>query len=289
MPTSIEKGDALHIAVCAIERHILAASPLLEESSFVIEQKKVVIVGEVRHEIDIFVTVDPASGYGSAHIFECKNWKKAVGKTEILDFSEKVRAVNAAHGYFVAKSFSRYAKAQAIKDSRITLLTASEQDPTTSILPNGFHMITAVPTHLDVTFYERGSNHATVVPVDIFSARLRVRGAEMLLSDYLVPWADQAKNDHVLHFATGSLPEGRYEREACCTRKFEAGEFILNDKDIEMAAIWVQYYVDLHRPAIISHFEVETRGRVYSLAAIDLPRGEKLSLQMVERMAVNTQ
>jgi Restriction endonuclease len=281
MPTPKQTGDALHNAVRAIERSILVMSPSLKQSTFFFEDKKVIIVDGVRHEIDIFVTIRAAPGYDSVHIFECKNWRKSVGKTEILDFSAKVKAVNAAHGYFVAKSFTRYAKAQAKQDGRITLLTASQHDPAKSLLPHGFHAIAAEATHADITFYKR-SDHANPYPCDLTSARLNLPGTSIALQDYIRNWVHQTKDGDVLSFASHSLPEGRYDREACSTRKFAAGEFLLNGEDMEMAAIFVRYHVDLYRPAVVSHFEVETRGRVYSLAPINLPQEQVLTIRLVE-------
>ena len=75
-----EKGDVLEAAVAAIERHILATSPALRDRTFVIESKKVINVGDVHHEIDIFVTIDLGRGYQPIYIFECKNWQDSVGK-----------------------------------------------------------------------------------------------------------------------------------------------------------------------------------------------------------------
>src|ERR1700688_2948523 len=105
MSTPAQKGDALQRAVRAIEQHIISTNPSLSEKTFIVEEKKIICVGGVHHEIDIHVTVDPAPGYAAIHIFECKNWKKPVGKSEVIDFSEKIKAVNAANGYFIAKSF----------------------------------------------------------------------------------------------------------------------------------------------------------------------------------------
>jgi hypothetical protein len=123
------KGVELEVAVHTIENHILASSPALRENSFTIESWKRVTVGGVHHEIDIFVSVDLGKGYTAVFIFECKNWETAVGKNEIVIFSEKIDALQAQRGYFVAKSFTKDAQAQAVKDPRITLLIATEHDP----------------------------------------------------------------------------------------------------------------------------------------------------------------
>jgi hypothetical protein len=78
MTTSNEKGNALERAVATIERHILSTSPHLAKNTFIIESKKIISVGGVHHEIDIFVAIDSAPGYKAVFLFECKNWVDAV-------------------------------------------------------------------------------------------------------------------------------------------------------------------------------------------------------------------
>jgi hypothetical protein len=127
--TPRQKGDALESAVKAIEQSILRMAPNAASRNFTIECKKLIKVGNVPHEIDVYVTVHFAPKYDSVFIFECKNWAKPVDKNEIIIFSEKITVSKATHGYVVAKSFTTAAKAQAEKDKRITLLTVEEQDP----------------------------------------------------------------------------------------------------------------------------------------------------------------
>jgi hypothetical protein len=281
MPTPAEKGDALHQAVSAIEQHILHTSPALKEKTFVFEDKKIVCVGGVRHEIDIFVTVDPAPGYAAVHIFECNNWKKSVGKNEIVDFSEKIRAVKAAHGYFVAKSFTRDARAQAKKDERLTLLVASERDPTELPIPNDLHFLFALPTGLDATFFRRGSDRQSL-PLDMNTATATAHGTGINLREYLFRWADDTMSENTLTFPSRRLGEGDYERTADCRREFREGEFSLNGHDIESAAICARFRVGVRCPPIVSRFEVESRGRVLSLASIILPHVGAFQMKVVQ-------
>jgi hypothetical protein len=136
MTTSAEKGEALEAAVRAIESVILKESPALREDTFVIESRKVLLVEGVRHELDLFVTVDHGQGYKAVFVFECKNWSASpVGKNEIIVFSEKIDAVQAQRGFFVAKSYTGDAEAQAKKNPRITLLTVTEHDPASTPVP----------------------------------------------------------------------------------------------------------------------------------------------------------
>ena len=57
MTTSAEKGNVLEAAVAAIEGYILRTTPGLSQKTFLIESKKIINVGGVHHEIDIFETV----------------------------------------------------------------------------------------------------------------------------------------------------------------------------------------------------------------------------------------
>jgi hypothetical protein len=93
------KGNALEMAVRAIEATILRALPNYSEKTFRIESKKIINVGGVRHEIDIWVSVELGSGYDALFIFECKNWQEKVGKNEIIVFSEKISAIRAQKGF----------------------------------------------------------------------------------------------------------------------------------------------------------------------------------------------
>jgi hypothetical protein len=72
MLTPWEKGTSLELAVHAIEAAILRSSPSYQEKTFGIEMKKIVTVAGVRHEVDIWVSVDLGRGYEAFFIFECK-------------------------------------------------------------------------------------------------------------------------------------------------------------------------------------------------------------------------
>lgn len=148
--TSQAQGDALETAVRAIEAAILRTFPGYTEDTFKIEGKKIIRHEGVRHEIDLHVTIDAQHGYSAAFIFECKNWKEKVGKNEIIIFSEKIAATNAQRGFFVAKSYTADAAAQAAKDSRMELLTAEELDPEAILVPCEFHGIRMLPPQASV-------------------------------------------------------------------------------------------------------------------------------------------
>ena len=283
MATPSQKGNALENAVSVIERCILETSPSLREKTFLIENKKIIVVGGVHHEIDIFVTIDLGSGYKSFFIFECKNWQDAVGKNDIIIFSEKIDASQAQHGYFVAKSFTRDAIAQVEKDARMTLLLAAEHDPSTAPLPFGFHVTVSTPKNLQLTFYRRGRTHDDLVPLDTNLSVAKLNGQIIDMRKYVQKWGEQTCGDSLLSFRTERLPERTYERYADSKREFLPGELLLNDLDIESADLSISFDVTISRPAVVSYFEVETRGRVSTLAPIIGPDGPIVEIGFIDR------
>jgi Restriction endonuclease len=144
-PTARQKGDTLENTVREIESTILHTAPGFSEGTFRIQSKRIVVSDGVRHEIDLYVTAALPTGYEAIFVFECKNWQDKVGKNDIIVFSEKVKATNAQRGFFVAKSFTKDAVAQAEKDPRLELLTAAELDPSSVLVPPNListHIIT---------------------------------------------------------------------------------------------------------------------------------------------------
>jgi len=97
-PTPQQKGNTLENAVRGIENLLLSLSPSLQKETYKIESKKIISVGEVRHEIDVFVSVDLGSGYKSVFIFECKNWKDPVSKNEVIILVKRLMFVRHSGG-----------------------------------------------------------------------------------------------------------------------------------------------------------------------------------------------
>lgn len=279
--TPYEKGNALEAAVASIERHILDTSPHLREKPFLFESKKVVNVGGVHHEIDIFVTIDLGVGYKSVFIFECKNWEESVGKNEIIVFAEKIDVTQAQHGYFVAKSFTKDAEAQAATNPRITPLKVSEHNPSDVPVPFGFHTVLITAEHAEATFYARGCPHSRLDFVDLSTVAAKLQGNVVDLRQYLIKWAEEASQRHVLSFRSERAPEGDYVRETESEREFAPGGMTLDDRDIERAKNSLRYKVTVVRPAVISSFEVESRGRVVSLAPVQIPSGPQMQIRVI--------
>jgi hypothetical protein len=265
MVTPKEKGDALENAVAAIEEVILRSSAGVGGKP-IIEKKKRIKVNGVRHEIDVYVTADLAPGYKSIFIFECKNWKQAVSKNEIIIFSKKIDASHATSGCFVAKSYTAGAVSQAKTDPRITLLLAAEYDPVTG--PEVFQLFTRMPemTTLDVTMFKHGSMGLDPKPVFIQTALLECFGQPVIPSAQLSLWAMQVCENDLMAFFDVAVPAGVYHRVVDGNLHFHAGQVRLNHEDIERLAFHVEYKVTVTPAPVVSHFEVQTRGRCITFA-----------------------
>lgn len=274
MTSPLEKGNALESAVRAIESAILESSPALRENKFKIESKKHVNVDGVRHEVDVYVEVDLGKGYKSTFIFECKNWQDAVGKNEIIIFSEKIDAVQAQGGFFVAKSTTKDAKAQAEKDRRITLLTATEHNVGETPAPFDFNIISVERRDAEIDFVPRDKLALQQrEPVQLSEARAMQKGADLNLEQYVHEWISETCDENLRTFPSATLGEGDYEREAEARRVFDEGELTVNDLDIAEAKLRIKLSVRVSRPPVVSHFEVATRGRSLSFAPVTLGIG----------------
>ncbi len=276
MQSPLEKGNELEIAVHAIETAILNSSPSLREKTFTIENKKRVTVDGVRHEIDVYVDVDIGKGYKSVFIFECKNWEAAVGKNEIIIFSEKITSLQAQTGFFVAKSFTSDAKAQAAKDGRIKLLFATELNASETPVPFKFHILELDRRKRIVKFdaLQRGARECPeMVPINIEDAHAVLYGADIDFNMYIWEWVDEVCDESNKTFPSADLDEGVYERDVEATRLFNKREFILNDKDIASIKLWVKYFLRVIRPPVVTHFDIASRGRAISLAPVKVGEG----------------
>ena len=172
----------------------------------------------------------------------------------------------------MAKSTTKDAKAQAEKDRRITLLTATEHNVDETPVPFDFHFILLERIDSEVDFSPRGELRQRE-PIQLSEARAAHKGADLNLDQYLREWISETCNESLRTFPSGTLAEGDYEREAEAQRVFDEGELTVNDLDIAEAKLQVKFSVRVVRPPVVSHFEVATRGRSLSLAPVTLGVG----------------
>jgi hypothetical protein len=285
MATPLEKGDQLEAAVELIERAILKSAPTYAEDSMLIEPKKFVSVSGVRHEINIFVTVRVASGYEAIFIFECKNWANPVKKNEIIIFSEKIEAVQAQKGFFVAREFSKDAVAQSGKDQRVTLLRFSDN----FVLPEfveAFHVVLKNHKHSDITFMKKRDDKDVDIgkkmPV-AESANCILNGEHIDLKKLANQLAERASGAKLNTENTTVFGDQTYSLTT--QEEFECNEdyrLVINDVEIEKCVVTVEFEVKIVRSPIISKFIVEKRGRLHVFAPVTLAKGGWFQISFVE-------
>jgi|SRR6185312_3152659 len=277
-----KKGDDLEKAVQLIETVILGSNPATKNAIITIEPKKIVVVDSVKHEIDIFITIDYGKGYKAIFIFECKNWEQAVNKNELIVFSEKIRAVQAQKGYFIAKSFGRYAVAQAKKDGRIELLTASSA---LDILPpfvENFHIIQNLVTdsHLSFTMMDDDSEQ---VKRFVFhnESPVRYKAEELLLAVLHRRLQKLTLEEAMLNIPSDTLSEGvnRYERTR--TLHFQPNEMVVEGIECSTVTIHMLWESRIIHHKIVSKFDVKKRGRVITIESDRLATGTRIRTSFI--------
>jgi hypothetical protein len=262
MASAHEKGSVLEMAVRAIEHAILATAPGYNEKTFRIEQRKIISVNGVHHEIDIWVGVDVAPGYEAVFIFECRNRENKVDKNDIIVFTEKIKAARAQKGFFVAKSFTGDAEAQARLDSRIGLLRVTDFPLDGVPLLRGVRGVDVEETRGTFQFIKRGArDHDPRMTVDVESAQWRVDGVSANLKDYLNTWLGLEREGRANMLPSGIVEEGVHEVGLAFERAFEVGTASLNGADVELIRFDGHLRVRLTRPVLMSYFDVATRGR----------------------------
>lgn len=271
---SKKKGDRLEVAVRAVETMILSSAPNLNEGAFLIEAKKVLTVGGVRHEYDLFVTVDAGSGYKSIFVFECKNVADPVGKNDVIVFSEKIGAASAQRGFIVAPAFTRDAVAQAAKDPRIELVTTIEHlDLDVFGLPAFIGWDPEWKTK--VYLYQNGRLSNTPDQDHSPSPEVLLCGRAINMNEYLNAWANEAAQ---AEFARTAPPEGRptdtYDGHVMVRREFREGELQVGHLSIGAIELDVSYRFGIARAEAESHFDIAGRGRVITMKPVTTRFGD---------------
>lgn len=263
MAEAYDKGNALELAVRAIEIAILCASPSYNEKTFRIDSKRKILVDGVHHEIDIWVSVDLGDGYTAIFIFECKNWQEKVGKNEIIIFTEKIRSAQAQKGFFVARSFTSDAEAQAEKEPRIQLVHVSDLQIKDVPVPLGFHGITTEILNARVAMRVENTNEiATSSSVDLTAASFTIDEQPLDLNSYINDWIKEESNARTNRFRSEIVSEGFHSLSFEATRKFSDKRAIVNGKRMLQMDLDGEVRAQVTSATVVSHFDVETRGRV---------------------------
>lgn len=273
-------GNALEQAVQLIEQMILRSNPATKDAVITIEPKKHIVVDGVLHEIDVFITIDYGRGYKAVFIFECKNWQDTVGKDQIAVFSDKINAAQAQTGYFIAKKFSKYAKARAKLDKRIELLNASSE---VGEIPRAFynhlHFLVNETTQEDIKIGLNTSDESYQVERPISGETLvNYLGKDMPLDEFRKQLRDDTVNEIMNHTPTGTMNPGVYPFEHTKQFSYEPDTLFINGIACRKIVAHMKWNSYILLPRVVSRFDIQTRGRVITLE-FDPFQGSAFSFQ----------
>jgi hypothetical protein len=277
--TSHQKGKALEMAVYALESAILRQLPGYNENTFHIAGNKIISIGGVHHEIDIWVNVDRGSGYSANFIFECKNRAVKVNKNDIVVFGEKIRATQAQIGFLVARSFTRDAEAQASTEPRIQLLRVRELPVDEVPVPiQRFHGIAEVEgSRQSECRVICGSEQGSLTGVDLGTAHFTIDGEEQDLGAYLKDWINEEISKRQKTFRSESVAEGVYPLAFDASRVFSDREVAVNHDHVAQMALSGKLEMRVVHGTIVSRFDVATRGRIFQ-CLVQFPNGASVTM-----------
>jgi hypothetical protein len=287
-----EKGTDLERAIALIEKTILDAVLTLSDKSYKIYSPRIITVDGVKHEIDIWVEFDIGGGYKSIFIFEAKNWQKNIGKNHLIIFSKKIEAAQAQRGFFVAKSLTKYALAAATLDPRITVLKVKQEFINSEVISR-FHHIARdmLKTVTNLEFVPKTivpESESKVTAIDIQNPVILLNGAPISCKEYLSQQINLIVDEHTNHLATNMLPDGTYSYDIEKEIIVAPDDLVVNGLEIGRIKFRIRYYLDVVRPAIVSKYEVETRGRIYTFDAVKVGDAGAAQLTIIETLHNNT-
>ncbi|MDN3699256.1 restriction endonuclease [Vibrio cortegadensis] len=253
MRTVYQKGQDLEEAVENIERMILSCSnEALTQNRYSIENRKVVIDEEVKHEFDLWIDIQVNEQYTSTYVFECKNVSKAVSKNDIIIFAEKIEVAKATKGIFVATKYSSCALAQAKKHKRMELVTVSEGElDKIHGLGNLYVSFNDTYVDVDLTPYSKKQRKDKKN-----SFRNKVSTANKIVDQFI----SIAAREIIKKINIESIALGDYEFPCDRTFEFDDKELMLDGRHIAAVRLSGNMVYRKVCPAIRTSFNVENRG-----------------------------
>ncbi len=286
---NLKKGDDLEEAIENIQKILAIQNPSLKEADFTIKRKKIILPGGVRKEVDLYIEVDPGDDMKSIFIFECKNWEKPVNPGEITIFNKKIEETNATTGFFLAKSFSKYAIQEAKKYPRIKLLHVEDNYIYTEYFPK-------------INLYDQGIIVAGIKCVQKGAKEVeeKLRNLDPNVPVYFQGEKTDIKTliRYVLSpqiifekMSTQTTEEGYYKYEHEKEFTFTAQQFIVDNIEIERAKIKINFEITICKPTSVTKFKIPNKGQYLKLtfktadgktSEFTLAKGEKSNIFMTK-------
>ncbi len=257
-----DKGNLLEYAAHQIEAVLLESFPQLSGESASVERNKIITVGGIRHEADLWITVAAGTPYEAYHIIECKNWKDPVGTGEIDKLQQKRMRVGASKALLIAPRFTTDARKLA-ESIGIQLYAASEE-----IWPS-IATIMAIGTELEfregyknqIAAHFRDSEDSIISDTEL----CYFKGIPIPLDELAASFVrNRSKVQSRLKL------EGVHRDQDAFTCEFDLGELIIDKKDVAQLSIDCAYTLFVHHAKLTVKFSVEGRG---GFLRLEYPQG----------------
>ena len=283
MPDSNLIGRQLEDAVRRIEETIIESDPVLKAAGFEIRTREKIRIKGVSHEIDVVVWVNKNTAYSSLHIFECKNWRKPIGKNEVILFAETIAASGAAKGYLVGKKFTKGAEAQALQYAQLRLVHCS------SDFRSPLDLLRPVATTSDFLSLVLSVKQRGVPPQDPPNwlpkegVICRHAGGVKSLKAFALAVATEGLREHLGKGGAWPMMEGTRAQRVIRKLEFDENEFWIGDKEIEYMVLDATFLIHSRLPVVTSKYQIEGRGRVYSYESPATQGLPSIKIELVQK------
>jgi hypothetical protein len=120
-------------------------------------------------------------------------------------------------------------------------------------------------------------------PIDIETALLN--GSPININDYIWPKIHKVVTEHVNTLPTNTFADGLYTYDVNIEIVVAPDCLVINGTERNKIQFQVSYQVEVIRPAIVSKYEVETRGRIYTFEPVKVGEGQFSQIIIVETPA----
>ena len=153
------------------------------------------------------------------------------------------------------------------------LLRVTEHDPV--VTPPPVVLFARFPSLLSLvpTLCPRGSKGLKVEIKQIADVEATYLENRINLAEQFNSWAKISCDEHVASFNSEPVPEGVYKRVCDRDWLFEPGELLIDGKDMGKLNLHIEYQIEVTAAPMISHFEVQSRGRYFRFAPITVGEG----------------
>ena len=281
-----KKGKTLEDAVEAIHDSILRGDPKYRGLDYTIDTRVRRRVRDVDYEIDVLVETPPTSSFPATWIFECKNWKDAVGVEQLAYLAHKVEALGASRGFLVAPAISPSA-AEFIKTrSHLEHIPCTEEFSSLLNSAQVTYVCQDVYSKNVEVHWEAGNTYIDIGGLTLetmFCSRL---GQELKFEDFVAPLFEKAAEQHHEIEFRYFPKEGTHWRQVVQEVQFVPRELYVQKREVNSLLIRFDYLITFQRRRLISKFQLQGRGQTFEFESVtNAATGQEMKIRLIERLS----